>query len=70
MAIVKEDTREILSTLQKKMLPYITLPMPSECPTALRYALAKYDATSVTEAYEGLWDMASRGLLGNDRPKD
>ena len=54
-----------LTSLQKKMLPAITLPVPEECPTALRYALAKFDADAVAEAYEGLLRLAEAGLLEN-----
>ncbi|MBE6586180.1 MAG: hypothetical protein E7645_06615 [Ruminococcaceae bacterium] len=63
MANVKNQEKVTLSALQKKILPHITLPMQEECPTALRYALAKYDAAAVTEAYEGLFALHEEGLL-------
>ncbi len=63
MAKIKEGYSAELSLLQKKMLPYVTLPMKKECPTALRYALAKFDASVVAEAYEGLYVLFERGLL-------
>jgi len=63
MAKIKEGYSAELSLLQKKMLPYVTLPMKKECPTALRYALAKFDAGAVAEAYEGLYVLFERGLL-------
>ena len=65
MAKLKEGQSASLSALQKKMLPVITLPMNEDCPTALRYALAKYDAGAVAEAYEGLYELYTQGLLEN-----
>lgn len=52
-----------LTSLQKKMLPALSLPLPSVCPTALRYSLAKYDADSVAEAYEGLRELEAAEKL-------
>ncbi len=52
-----------LTAIQKKMLAALTLPLPEECPTGLRYALAKYDADAVAEAYEGLLDLEAAGAL-------
>ena len=63
MAKLKENANLTLSAIQKKMLPAITLPMPEDCPTGLRYALAKFDAGSVAEAWEGLKDLEAEGLL-------
>ena len=63
MAKLKENANLTLSAIQKKMLPAITLPMPEDCPTGLRYALAKFDAGSVREAWEGLKDLEAEGLL-------
>ena len=63
MATIKDGCNAELSLLQKKMLPYIVLPMKKECPTALRYALAKFDAGAVAEAYEGLYLLFEKGLL-------
>ena len=63
MVKIKESADVILSAIQKKMLPAITLPMPEECPTSLRYALAKYDAGAVTEAWEDLRELAEAGQL-------
>lgn len=54
-----------LTSLQKKMLPALTLPMAEDCPTALRYALAKFDADAVAEAYDRLRTLAEEGLLEN-----
>lgn len=63
MAKLKETANVTLSSIQKKMLPAITLPMPDDCPTSLRYALAKFDSGSVRDAWESLKDMEEAGLL-------
>ena len=65
MAKLKEGVTAALNPIQKKMLPVVTLPLPEDCPTGLRYALAKYAATSVTEAWEGLKELEVRGDLVN-----
>ncbi len=66
MIRIKEGADVTLSAIQKKMLQVVTLPMPEECPTGLRYALAKYAATAVTEAWEDLRELADAGLLVNE----
>ena len=66
MVRIQEGANVTLSAIQKKMLPAVTLPMPEECPTGLRYALAKYAATAVTEAWENLRELADSGLLEDD----
>ena len=63
MAKLKENANVTLNAIQKKMLPVLTLPMPEDCPTGLRYSLAKYDATSVSNAWDGLKDLEAQGLL-------
>ena len=63
MAKLKENANVTLNAIQKKMLPAITLPMPEDCPTSLRYALAKYDAGSVRDAWDDLKDLEAEGLL-------
>ena len=63
MAKLKDGVSENLTALQKKMLPALTLPMVEECPTALRYAMAKYDAGAVAEAYNGLYILYTNGCL-------
>ena len=63
MAKLKDHANVTLAAIQKKMLPVITLPMPEDCPTSLRYALAKYDAGSVSDAWDGLKDLEDEGLL-------
>ena len=63
MVKLKEGANATLNPIQKKMLPVVTLPLPEDCPTGLRYALAKYAATAVTEAWEGLKELEAEGLL-------
>ena len=63
MAKLKENAGVSLTSIQKKMLPAISLPMPDDCPTSLRYALAKFDSGSVSDAWDGLKELESEGLL-------
>lgn len=63
MLQLRENAPVTLTALQKKMLPALTLPMPEECPTALRYALAKFDADTVAEAWDALRELAEGGYL-------
>lgn len=63
MVKIKEGADVTLTAIQKKMLSAIVLPMPEECPTSLRYALAKYDAGAVAEAWEDLRELAEAGQL-------
>ena len=65
MAKLKEGSTATLNPIQKKMLPVVTLPLPEDCPTGLRYALAKYAATAVAEAWEGLCELEAAGDLEN-----
>lgn len=65
MAKLKEGADITLSALQRKMLPALTLPMSEECPTSLRYALAKFDAGAVAEAYQKLYELFDKDLLEN-----
>lgn len=65
MAKLKEGVTATLNPIQKKMLPVVTLPLPEDCPTGLRYALAKYAATAVADAWDGLLEMEAQGLLQN-----
>ena len=65
MIKIKEDCTVSLSAIQKKMLTAVTLPLPEDCPTSLRYALAKYAATSVAEAWEALKELEDAGELEN-----
>lgn len=63
MAKIKESANVTPNAIQKKMLTVITLPMPEDCPTSLRYALAKYDAGSVRDAWDDLREWEAEGLL-------
>ena len=63
MVKLKEGANATLNPIQKKMLPVVTLPLPEDCPTGLRYALAKYAATAVAEAWDGLKELEAEGLL-------
>ena len=63
LCLKRTEPATVLTTLQKKMLPALSLPLPAVLPTALRYALAKYDADAVADAYRGLVRLAEQGLL-------
>lgn len=63
MVKIKEGATLTLSAIQKKMLPAITLPLPKDCPTSLRYALAKYDAGAVADAWDALLELEAEGKL-------
>lgn len=65
MIKIKEGAEVTLTAIQKKMLSAVTLPLPEDCPMGLRYALAKYAATAVSEAWEGLLALEEAGLLEN-----
>ena len=65
MVQIKEGCAVTLTAIQKKMLTVMTLPLPEDCPTSLRYALAKYAATAVAEAWEGLKELDEAGELEN-----
>ena len=56
LCLKRTEPATVLTTLQKKMLPALSLPLPAVLPTALRYALAKYDADAVAE--QGLLENA------------
>ena len=55
-----------LSELAFKMLDYIELPMASECSSALRYDLAKYDSKAIGETYNMLYSLYRDGKLFAD----
>lgn len=48
---------------EKQMAKILSLPLPQECPTDVRYAMAKYDAQTVAESYAHLLELANTGLL-------
>lgn len=49
--------------LTYKMLDYIGLPMPVDCPSALRYDLAKYDSMAIDDAYDALYALSKEGKI-------
>lgn len=53
----------ILDELMFKMLDYIELPMPKDCPSALRYDLAKYDSAAIDSTYAELYRLYTEGKL-------
>ncbi len=65
LCLKRTEPATVLTALQKKMLPALSLPLPAVLPTALRYALAKYDADAVADAYRELVRLAEQGLLEN-----
>lgn len=65
MVKIKEGCAVTLTAIQKKILTAVTLPLPEDCPTSLRYALAKYAATAVAEAWDGLKELEDAGELEN-----
>ncbi len=56
-------TLHILDELMFKMLDYIELPMPKDCPSALRYDLAKYDSEAIDSTYAELYRLYTEGKL-------
>ena len=65
MAKLNDGSQATLNPIQKKMLPVVTLPLPEDCPTGLRYALAKYAATAVADAWDSLLELEEAGELEN-----
>lgn len=65
LCLKRTEPATVLTALQKKMLPALSLPLPAVLPTALRYALAKYDSDAVADAYRGLVRLAEQELLEN-----
>ncbi len=55
-----------LSALALKMLDALTPPLTEDCPSALRYAFAKYDSHDLAEAYAELYALYKNGLLFAD----
>ena len=49
--------------LTYKMLDYIGLPIPVDCPSALRYDLAKYDSMAISDAYDALYALSEEGKI-------
>ena len=65
LCLKRTEPATVLTTLQKKMLPALSLPLPAVLPTALRSALATYDADAVADASRELVRLAEQGLLEN-----
>ena len=63
-------TLHILDELAFKMLDYIELPMPKDCPSALRYDLAKYDSAAIDDTYAELYKLYIDGSLYSDDQTD
>ena len=53
-----------------KMLAYLTLPLPNDCPSAIRYDMAKYDSALVGKTYREILEMHRAGKLYTDVPFD
>lgn len=53
-----------------KMLAYLTLPLPEDCPSAIRYDMAKYDSRLVDETYAAILEKHRTGQLYTDIPFD
>lgn len=52
-----------LSSLAWKMADMLSSPLTEDCPSAVRYELAKYAGSDVTKAYAELYTAFSGGLL-------
>ncbi len=52
-----------LSALALKMLDSLTPPLTEDCPSALRYAFAKYDSNDLSTSYAELYALYKDGLL-------
>lgn len=53
-----------------KMLAYLTLPLPDDCPSAIRYDMAKYDSALVGKTYHEILELHKTGKLYTDVPFD
>ena len=51
------------SALEFKMIGAIQPPLTKNCPTSLRYELAKYDSLDVEKTYEGIYALFEAGVL-------
>lgn len=51
-----------------KMLVYLTPPLPEDCPSAIRYDMAKYDSQLVAKTYASLLELHKAGKLFTDVP--
>lgn len=55
-----------LSALAMKIIESVTPPLSPECPSALRYSLAKYDSGDLSAAYREVYALYDAGLLFAD----
>ncbi len=53
-----------------KMLAYLTLPLPEDCPSAIRYDMAKYDSELVDKTYRTILADHKAGKLYTAIPFD
>ena len=59
-----------LSALAMKILDTVTPPLTPDCPSALRYALAKYDSHDLADAYAEVYALYENGLLFAEEEKE
>ncbi len=60
-----------LEELGYKMLDYLVIPMAPDCPSALRYDLAKYDSEAISATYDVMLAEWKAGrLFSEDEPYD
>ncbi len=59
-----------LSALALKIIETVTPPLTPECPSALRYAMAKYDSHDLADAYAEVYALYEKGLLFSDKPNE
>lgn len=52
-----------LSALALKIIETVTPPLTPECPSALRYAMAKYDSHDLADAYAEVYALYKKGLI-------
>lgn len=53
-----------------KMLAYLTTPLPADCPSAIRYDMAKYDSELVDKTYQDILAQHKAGKLYTNVPFD
>ena len=59
-----------LSALALKIIETVTPPLTPDCPSALRYAMAKYDSHDLADAYAEVYALYEKGLLFCDKPAE
>jgi len=61
------------SRLEKELIPFIQRmekPLPSVCPSGLRYSLAKYEVTEIYSSYDKLLSLINTQKLIFTRPDE